>query len=131
MNFWMAAVLFFGGAFSYMVLSSFLHVYRVRKLAENIQESLVTYMAIVCYGFSEAVEMKYDTLQESDVEEQVMQRILNEDIKIYEAWKKRLAQGIGEGIPHKIRDIAYKYDWDGALSSLENTYYNKNLTKRG
>ena len=131
MNLLLAVSLFFGGIFSYIVLSNFLGIRRARKVAETIEESLVTYLAIVALGFSEVVQLKYEALRESNASQEFMDRTLEEDHKIYEAWKKRMGTEMGKNFPLKFRDMEPNYDWDGALRSLEYTYYNKNLTKRG
>jgi len=131
MDFWMAASLFFGGILSYIVLSNFLAIHQTRKVAETIEESLVTYLAVVALGFSEIVQVKYESLRESNASQEFLDRTLEEDHKIYEAWKIRLATEMGRNFPVRFRDMASNYDWDGALSSLDNTYYDKNLTKRG
>ena len=131
MNLLLAVSLFFGGIFSYMVLSSFLGIRRARKVAETIEESLVTYLAVVALGFSEIVQVKYEALRESNASQEFLNRTLEEDHKIYEAWKHRLAIEMARNFPLRFRDMGPNYDWDGALRSLEYTYYNKNLTKRG
>ena len=131
MNLLLAASLFFGGIFSYIVLCNFLGIRRARKVAETIEESLVTYLAIVALSFSEIVQLKYEALRESNASQKFIDRTLEEDHKIYEAWKHRFAIEMGDHFPIKFKDMIPNYDWDGALSSLENTYYNKNLTKRG
>ena len=131
MNLLLAVSLFFGGIFSYIVLSNFLGIRRARKVAETIEESLVTYLAIVALGFSEIVQLKYEALRESNASQEFIDRTLEEDHKIYEAWKHRFAIEMGDHFPIKFKDMIPNYDWDGALRSLDYTYYNENLTKRG
>ena len=90
MNLFVAASLFFGGVFSFMVLSHFLSVYKTHKLTEMVTEQVITFLAITSYSFAEALNMKYDALRDAGTSEDDMEKIVQSDRILYEIWKKTI-----------------------------------------
>ena len=125
MSFIVAASLFFGGVFSFMVLSNFLSVYKTSKLTEEVTEQVITFLAIASYSFAEALNMKYDTLRDAGTPEEELEKIIQSDKILYEIWKKSIATKLFPAYPRKHVKLLPTFDWDGALRPLDNIYYNK------
>jgi len=125
MDLFLAASLFFGGVFSFMVLSNFLSVYSTRKLTEMVTEQIITFLAITSYSFAEALNMKYDALRDADTPEEEMEKIVQSDRILYEIWKKSIVAKAFPAYPQKHIKLLPTFDWDGALRPLDDIYYNK------
>jgi hypothetical protein len=129
MNLFVAASLFFGGVFSFMVLSHFLSVYKTHKLTEMVTEQVITFLAITSYSFAEALNMKYDALRDAGTSEDDMEKIVQSDKILYEIWKKSIVTKAFPSFPRKHIKLLPTFDWDGALRPLDNIYYNKPESK--
>lgn len=125
MDFFLAASLFFGGVFSFMVLSNFLSVYKTSKLTEEVTEQIITFLAITSYSFAEALNMKYDALRDADTPEEELEKIIQSDKILYEIWKRSIVTKAFPAYPQKHIKLLPTFDWDGALRPLDNIYYNK------
>ena len=125
MDFFLAASLFFGGVFSFIVLSNFLSVYKTHKLTELDTEQVITFLAITSYSFAEALTMKYDALRDAGTPEEELEKIVQSDRILYEIWKKSIVTKVFPSYPQKHIKLLPTFDWDGALRPLDNIYYNK------
>tara|TARA_R100001510_G_C7485604_1_gene95650 strand:- start:35 stop:451 length:417 start_codon:yes stop_codon:yes gene_type:complete len=123
MNLLLAASLFFGGVFSFIVLSNFLSVYKTHKLTEMVTEQVITFLAITSYSFAEALNMKYDALRDAGTSEEDMAKIMQSDKILYEIWKKAIVTKAFPAYPRKHIKLLPTFDWDGALRPLDNIYY--------
>ena len=123
MDLFLAASLFFGGVFSFIILSNFLSVYRTHKLTEMVTEQIITFLAITSYGFAEALNMKYDALRDAGTTEEDMTKIMQSDKILYEIWKKTIVTQAFPAYPRKHIKLLPTFDWDGALRPLDNIYY--------
>jgi hypothetical protein len=129
MNLFLAASLFFGGVFSFIVLSNFLSVYRTHKLTEMVTEQIITFLALTSYSFAEALDMKYDALRDAETPEEELEKIIQSDKILYEIWKKTIVTKAFPAYPQKHIKLLPTFDWDGALRPLDNIYYNKPESK--
>ena len=125
MSFIVAASLFFGGVFSFMVLSNFLSVYKTHKLTEMVTEQIITFLAITSHSFAEALNMKYDALLDAGTSKEDMVRIVQSDKIIYEIWKKTIITKAFPAYPQKHIGLLPTFDWDGALRPLDDIYYSE------
>ena len=123
MDLFLAASLFFGGVFSFIVLSNFLSVYKTHKLTEMVTEQVITFLAITSYSFAEALNMKYDALRDAGTSEDDMAKIVQSDKILYEIWKKAIVTKAFPAYPQKHIKLLPTFDWDGALRPLDNIYY--------
>ena len=123
MNLLLAASLFFGGVFSFIVLSNFLSVYKTNKFTEEVTEQIITFLALTSYSFAEALDMKYDALREAGTPEEEMEKIVQSDRILYEIWKKSIVTKAFPTYPRKHIKLLPTFDWDGALRPLDNIYY--------
>ena len=123
MDFFLAASLFFGGVFSFMVLSNFLSVYETHKLTEMVTEQIITFLAITSYSFAEALNMKYDALRDAGTSEEDLEKIIHSDKVLYEIWKRTIVSKVFPKYPQKHIKLLPTFDWDGALRPLDNIYY--------
>ena len=129
MSLFVAASLFFGGVFSFMVLSNFLSVYKTHKLTETVTEQVITFLAITSYSFAEALNMKYDALREAGTPEEEMEKIVHSDKILYEIWKKSIATKAFPEYPQKHIKLLPTFNWDGALRPLDDIYYTEPESK--
>tara|TARA_A100001391_G_scaffold100522_1_gene66806 strand:- start:212 stop:604 length:393 start_codon:yes stop_codon:yes gene_type:complete len=129
MDFFLAASLFFGGVFSFIVLSNFLSVYKTHKLTEVVTEQVITFLAITSYSFAEALIMKYDALRDAGTSEEELEKIVQSDRILYEIWKKSIVTKAFPSYPQKHIKLLPTFDWDGALRPLDDIYYNKPQSK--
>ena len=129
MSLFVAASLFFGGVFSFMVLSNFLSVYKTHKLTETVTEQVITFLAITSYSFAEALNMKYDALREAGAPEEEMEKIVHSDKILYEIWKKTIVTQAFPAYPQKHIKLLPTFDWDGALRPLDDIYYTEPESK--
>ena len=129
MDFFLAASLFFGGVFSFIVLSNFLSVYKTHKLTEVVTEQVITFLAITSYSFAEALIMKYDALRDAGTSEEELEKIIQSDKILYEIWKKSIVTKAFPSYPQKHIKLLPTFDWDGALRPLDDIYYNKPQSK--
>jgi len=129
MSLFVAASLFFGGVFSFMVLSNFLSVYKTHKLTETVTEQVITFLAITSYSFAEALNMKYDALREAGTPEEEMEKIVHSDKILYEIWKKSIATKAFTAYPQKHIKLLPTFNWDGALRPLDDIYYTEPESK--
>lgn len=125
MDLFLAASLFFGGVFSFIVLSNFLSVYKTSKFTEEVTEQVITFLALVSYSFAEALNMKYDALRDADTPEEELEKIIQSDRILYEIWKKSIVTKAFPSYPQKHIKLLPTFDWDGALRPLDNIYYTK------
>ncbi len=129
MDLFLAASLFFGGVFSFMVLSNFLSVYSTHKLTETVTEQIITFLAITSYSFAEALNMKYDALRDAGTAEEEMEKIVQSDRILYEIWKKSIVTKAFPEYPQKHIKLLPTFDWDGALRPLDDIYYTEPESK--
>jgi hypothetical protein len=129
MDLFLAASLFFGGVFSFIVLSNFLSVYRTNKFTEEVTEQIITFLALTSYSFAEALDMKYDALRDAETPEEELEKIIQSDRILYEIWKKTIVTKAFPAYPQKHIKLLPTFDWDGALRPLDNIYYNKPESK--
>ena len=129
MDLFLAASLFFGGVFSFIVLSNFLSVYKTQKLTEMVTEQIITFLAITSYSLAEALNMKYDALRDAGTPEEDLEKIVHSDKVLYEIWKRTIVSKAFPKYPQKHIKLLPTFDWDGALRPLDNIYYNKPESK--
>ena len=129
MSFWVAASLFFGGALTHMVVSYYLNVHQSGKFVKEVTEQMLTFMTILAWDFSNALKMKYDALEESDLPDEEVDKIFEIDRGIYEAWKRSIVTKAFPTFPQKHVKLLPTFDWDGALRSLDNIYYMRQESK--
>ena len=123
MDLFLAASLFFGGVFSFIVLSNFLSVYKTSKFTEEVTEQVITFLALTSYSFAEALNMKYDALRDVGTPEEELEKIIQSDRILYEIWKKSIVTKVFPSYPQKHIKLLPTFDWDGALRPLDNIYY--------
>jgi hypothetical protein len=123
MSLWFAGSLFFGGALTHMVVSYYLNVHQSGKFVKEVTEQMLTFMTILAWDFSNAVKMKYEALEESDLPPEEIRKIFEIDKKLYEVWKKSIIAKAFPAFPRKHVKLLPTFDWDGALRSLDNIYY--------
>ena len=123
MSLWFAGSLFFGGALTHMVVSYYLNVHQSGKFVKEVTEQMLTFMTILAWDFSNALKMKYDALEESGISDDEVDKIIEIDKGIYEAWKKSIVIKAFPAFPRKHVKLLPTFDWDGALRSLDNIYY--------
>lgn len=129
MSLLLAGSLFFGGALTHMVVSYYLNVHQSGKFVKDATEQMLTFMSILSWQFSKALHMKYDALEESSMSDEELDKIIEIDRGIYEAWKKSIITKAFPAFPRNHIKLLPTFDWDGALSSLDNIYYNKPESK--
>ncbi len=129
MSLWLAGSLFFGGALTHMVVSYYLNVHQSGKFVKEVTEQMLTFMTILAWDFSNALKMKYDALEETDLSDEEVDKIIEIDRGIYEAWKKSIVAKAFPAFPRKHVKLLPTFDWDGALRSLDNIYYMRQESK--
>ena len=129
MSLWVAGSLFFGGAFTHMVLSYYLNVHQSGKFVKDVTNHMLTFMTILAWDFSNALKMKYDALEESGLPDEEVDKVIEIDRTIYEAWKKSIVTKAFPAFPRKHVKLLPTFDWDGALRSLDNIYYMRQESK--
>ena len=129
MSLWLAGSLFFGGALTHMVVSYYLNVHQSGKFVKEVTEQMLTFMTILAWDFSNALKMKYDALEEADLSDEEVDKIIEIDRGIYEAWKKSIVAKAFPAFPRKHVKLLPTFDWDGALRSLDNIYYMRQESK--
>jgi len=97
MSLWLAGSLFFGGALTHMIVSYYLNVHQSGKFVKEVTEQMLTFMTILAWDFSNAIKMKYDALEESDLSDEEVDKIIEIDKGIYETWKRSI---IAKAFPH-------------------------------
>ena len=123
MSLWLAGSLFFGGALTHMIVSYYLNVHQSGKFVKEVTEQMLTFMTILAWDFSNALKMKYDALEETDLSDEEVDKIIEIDRGIYEAWKKSIVTKAFPAFPRKHVKLLPTFDWDGALRSLDSIYY--------
>ena len=129
MSLWLAGSLFFGGALTHMVVSYYLNVHQSGKFVKEVTEQMLTFMTILAWDFSNALKMKYDALEEADLSDEEVDKIIEIDRGIYEARKKSIVAKAFPAFPRKHVKLLPTFDWDGALRSLDNIYYMRQESK--
>jgi hypothetical protein len=129
MSLWLAGSLFFGGALTHMVVSYYLNVHQSGKFIKGVTEQMLTFMTILAWDFSNALKMKYDALEETGLSDEEVDKIIEIDRGIYEAWKKSIVTKAFPEFPRKHIKLLPTFDWDGALRSLDNIYYMRQESK--
>ena len=129
MSLWLAGSLFFGGALTHMIVYYYLNVHQSGKFVKEVTEQMLTFMTILAWDFSNALKMKYDALEETDLSDEEVDKIIEIDRGIYEAWKKSIVAKAFPAFPRKHVKLLPTFDWDGALRSLDNIYYMRQESK--
>jgi hypothetical protein len=123
MSLWLAGSLFFGGALTHMVVSYYLNVHQSGKFVKEVTEQMLTFMTILAWDFSNALKMKYEALGESDLSDEEIVKIFEIDKRMYETWKRSIIAKAFPSFPREHVKMLPTFDWDGALTSLDNIYY--------
>ena len=123
MSLLLAGSLFFGGALSHAVLSYYLDAHQSKKFVKDTTEHMLTFISVLSWEFSNALKMKYDALEQSDMPDEELDKIIEIDRCIYEAWKRSIVIKAFPAFPQKHIKLLPTFDWDGALRPLDNIYY--------
>ena len=122
MELWVAVSLFFGGALSHLILQRVLNAYNLLKVTVNISDDLVKLTKGVASSLSRLQKLKYDSLITSNVSEEEIERVKEQESVVFQAWKVNFALNIYNNYPKRFRKYIASFDWDGALEELNDIY---------
>lgn len=125
MSLWLAASLFFGGAFSHIVVSRFLNLYQGLKFTMEVTNQIVAFLSMISMDLSMVLKMKYENLKSTDISEEEIQKIIQMDKRIYHSWKMSFARKMFPLYPRRFRNLLHTFDWDGALKPIDDIYYDE------
>ena len=129
MSLWLAASLFFGGTFSYIVVSRFLNLYHGLRVTTEMTNQLIAFLSMVSMDLAMVIKMKYENLRDSGISEEEIEKIVQIDKSVYHSWKMSFARKMFPLYPRKFRNLLHTFDWDGALKPIDDIYYNESESK--
>lgn len=117
-----ALVYFFGGAFTYSVLSKLLLQANYVMFARDMLHMFLKMLGALALEIATARVAKYEILEEAGYSEEQINAIKSID-KISDAsWKMALINALIHSFPKRYRQLVTFYDWDGAMKALQNIY---------
>ena len=75
-----------------MIVSYFMNVSQSETFVKATTQQMIVFMTVMSWGLANALNMKYTALRETEMAEEEVEKIINIDKTIYEAWKRSLAK---------------------------------------
>ena len=117
-----ALLYFFGGAFTYAVLSILLLQANFIMFARDMLHMFLKMLGALSLEIATARAAKYETLEQAGYSEKEIEAVKSIDRLSDASWKMALINALINSFPKKYRQLVTFYDWDGAMKALQNIY---------
>tara|TARA_R100000388_G_scaffold88441_1_gene68744 strand:+ start:331 stop:735 length:405 start_codon:yes stop_codon:yes gene_type:complete len=113
---------FFGGAFTYAILSRLLLQASFIMFARDMLHMFLKMLGALSLEIATARAAKYEVLEEAGYSEKQIEAVKSIDKLSDASWKMALINALINSFPKKYRQLVTFYDWDGAMKALQNIY---------
>ena len=113
---------FFGGAFTYAILSRLLLQANFIMFARDMLHMFLKMLGALSLEIATARAAKYEVLEEAGYSEKEIEAVKSIDKLSDASWKMALINALINSFPKKYRQLVTFYDWDGAMKALQNIY---------
>ena len=117
-----ALLYFFGGAFTYAVLSKIMLQASFIGFARDMLHMFLKMLGALSLDIATARTAKYEALEDAGYSEEQIEAIKSIDKLSDASWKMALINAHVNSFPKKYRQLVTFYDWDGAMKALQNIY---------
>lgn len=117
-----ALLYFFGGAFTYAVLSRLLLQANFIMFARDMLHMFLKMLGALSLEIATARAAKYEMLEQAGYSEKEIEAVKSIDRLSDASWKMALINALINSFPKKYRQLVTFYDWDGAMKALQNIY---------
>jgi 5-bromo-4-chloroindolyl phosphate hydrolysis protein len=117
-----ALLYFFGGAFTYAVLSRLLLQANFIMFARDMLHMFLKMLGALSLEIATARAAKYEMLEQAGYTEKEIEAVKSIDRLSDASWKMALINALINSFPKKYRQLVTFYDWDGAMKALQNIY---------
>ena len=113
---------FFGGAFTYAILSRLLLQANFIMFARDMLHMFLKMLGALSLEIATARVAKYEMLEEAGYSKKEIEAVKSIDKLSDASWKIALINALINSFPKKYRQLVTFYDWDGAMKALQNIY---------
>ena len=113
---------FFGGAFTYAILSRLLLQASFIMFARDMLHMFLKMLGALSLEIATARAAKYEVLEEAGYSEKQIEAVKSIDKLSDASWKMALINALINSFPKKYRQLVTFYDWDGGMKALQNIY---------
>ena len=113
---------FFGGAFTYAILSRLLLQANFIMFARDMLHMFLKMLGALSLEIATARVAKYEMLEEAGYSKKEIEAVKSIDKLSDASWKMALINALVNSFPKKYRQLVTFYDWDGAMKALQNIY---------
>ena len=113
---------FFGGAFTYAILSRLLLQANFIMFARDMLHMFLKMLGALSLEIATARAAKYEMLEQAGYSEKEIEAVKSIDKLSDASWKMALINALINSFPKKYRQLVTFYDWDGAMKALQNIY---------
>tara|TARA_B100000131_G_scaffold192646_1_gene185167 strand:+ start:323 stop:694 length:372 start_codon:yes stop_codon:yes gene_type:complete len=122
MELWLAASLFFGGAFSYAIIAKLVYIGQGYNFVKKITDDVIMLLISTSQDVAFIKSLKYDTMKEMEIQDEQLELIKKIDEASFNAWKDMTYIKMVEVYPKQYVSILNQYDWSKVTQSVDKLY---------
>ena len=122
MELWLAASLFFGGAFSFWIMAKLMDLGHSYTFVKEMTDQVVMLLISCSQDVAFIKKIKYETMETMDIDEEQIKLLKSIDKKTFEAWRDICYLKMVQVYPKQYIKILNSYNWDKVTKSVDELY---------
>ena len=117
---------FLAGIFAARAWTALMTLGELSLMVKEVEKNCLLMFASVAESVSYIQSIKFQTMKDLDLDENLIKRTQNIDEHNFKMWKNAAVKNLHTSYPEKFKNEAKYYDWKTAMDFLDKIY-NQNL----
>jgi len=113
---------FLAGIFAARAWTALLLVAELGLMVKEVEKNCLLMFASVAESVSYIQSIKFQTMTDLKLDENLIKRTQNIDEHNFKMWKDSAVKNLHSSYPDRFKDEAKYYDWKSAMKFLDNVY---------
>ena len=120
---------FLAGIFAARAFTALMTLGELALMVKGVEKNCLMMFASVAESVAYIQSIKFQTMKDLNIEENVIKRTQNIDEHNFKMWKNSAVKNLHSSYPERFKDEAKYYDWKTAMNFLDKVYHQNRVDK--
>jgi|TARA_B100001063_G_scaffold90198_1_gene83985 hypothetical protein len=120
---------FLAGIFAARAFTILMTLGHTALMVKEVERNCLVMMASVAESIAYIQAIKFQTMRDLKLDENLIKRTQNIDEHNFKMWKHAAVKNLHSSYPERFKDEAKYYDWKSAMKFLDNVYHKNRIDK--
>ena len=121
---------FLAGIFAARAWTALMTLGELSLMVKEVEKNCLLMFASVAESVSYIQSIKFQTMKDLDLDENLIKRTQNIDEHNFKMWKNAAVKNLHASYPERFKDEAKYYDWKTAMNFLDKIYHQNRIDKK-